>query len=138
MSIGLITITHGRIGEDILDAACQILGTPSLEVRHFVFAPGDEPERIESALYDAIGGIDSGEGVLILSDLYGATPCNIAHRLPARHEVRVLSGINLPMVLRVLNYAELDLATIAARAAEGARIGVIDCGPEGGEDGRVA
>lgn len=129
MSIGLITITHGRIGEDLVEAARQILGQPALPIRHFVFEPADDPEAKGTALLDAVRELDTGDGVLILADLYGATPCNIAHRLTPEHHVRVLSGINLPMVLRVLNYAGLDLDTITRRAAEGGRIGVIDCGP---------
>ncbi|MEX1082614.1 MAG: PTS sugar transporter subunit IIA [Halofilum sp. (in: g-proteobacteria)] len=127
MSIGLITITHNGIGEQVVDAACQILGQPHINVRHLVFAPTDCIEDVEQSLLGAIKEIDTGAGVLVLSDLFGATPCNIAHRAMGEHEVRVLSGINLPMVLRTLNYAYLDLAQVVERAAEGGRAGVIEC-----------
>ena len=129
MSVALITITHGRIGEDLVTAASQILGTSALPMRHFVFHPEDDPDDVARALRDAVRALDTGAGVLILSDLYGATPCNIADRLTPESHVRVLSGMNLPMVLRVLNYGDRDLDTIARRAAEGGRIGVIECGP---------
>lgn len=127
MSIGLITITHNGIGEQVIDAACQILGRPHIAMRHLVFAPDDRVEDVESALSGAITDLDSGDGVLVLSDLFGATPCNIAHRATGDHDVRVLSGINLPMALRALNYAYLDLAEVVERAAEGGRSGVIEC-----------
>lgn len=127
MSIGLITITHDGIGEQVLEAACGILGRPHVQMRHLVFKPDDRLEDVETALVDAIKAIDSGDGVLVLSDLFGATPCNIARRAMGAHEVRVLSGINLPMALRALNYAHLELADVATRAAEGGRSGIVEC-----------
>lgn len=129
MSIALVTITHNRIGEEIFDTACQILGSPSFRVRHLHFGPQDTSEDLERALATAVETLDSGDGVLVLSDLYGSTPCNIARRLPSAHEVLVLAGVNLPMMLRVLNYAHLELAVIAAKAAEAGRIGVVQCAP---------
>ncbi len=127
MSIGLITITHNGIGEQVLDAACQILGRPRIHMRHLVFTPDDRIEDVERALYGAIRDVDSGAGVLVLSDLFGATPCNIANRAMGEHDVRVLSGINLPMALRALNYAYMELGEVVDRAAEGGRAGVVEC-----------
>lgn len=128
MTIGLVTITHGRIGEDLVQAAAQILGRLPVDTRHFTFEPEDDPDTVTAAVHEALGELDRGAGVLVLSDLFGATPCNIANRLMVDHHVQVLSGMNLPMVLRVLNYATLDLETVARRAAEGGRIGVVECG----------
>lgn len=129
MSIALVTITHDHIGEEIFDTACQILGEPSFRVRHVRFSPQDAPEDVEQSLVAAVEALDSGDGVLVLSDLYGSTPCNVARRLPPGHEVQILSGINLPMVLRVLNYAHLELAELAGRAADAGRLGVVQCAP---------
>lgn len=130
MTIALITITHNRIGEQLAETAEEILGPPPFAVRHFVVRPDDDPARIEAAVIDAVRSIDAGDGVLILSDLYGSTPCNIARRVAPAHHVRVLSGVNLPMMLRVYSYGRLDLDTIAHKAAEGGRIGVIECETE--------
>ena len=127
MTIALITITHNRIGEQLAETAEEILGSPPFAVRHFVVRPDDDPARIEADVADSVRSIDSGDGVLILADLYGSTPCNIARRVAPAHHVRVLSGVNLPMMLRVYSYARLDLDTMARKAAEGARIGVIEC-----------
>lgn len=127
MTIGLVTITHDGIGEKVLDAACEILGRPHVRMRHLVFKSDDRLEDVEAALADTIQAIDSGDGVLVLADLFGATPCNIAQRAMGTHDVRVLSGINLPMALRALNYAHLALADVVARAAEGGRAGIIEC-----------
>ena len=127
MTIALITITHNRIGEQLAETAEEILGPPPFAVRHFVVRPDDDPARIEAEVAEAVRAIDSGEGVLILADLYGSTPCNIARRVAPTHHVRILSGVNLPMMLRVYSYVRLDLESIARKAAEGARIGVIEC-----------
>lgn len=131
MSIALVTITHNRIGEETFDTACQILGGTSLPVRHFRFGPQDSPDDLERALVTATETLDAGDGVLVLCDLYGSTPCNLARRLPSARNVLVLSGVNLPMMLRVLTYAHLDLATVAGKAAEAGRVGVVQSGPEG-------
>ncbi len=130
MPVGLITVTHGRIGEELIDVGCQILGHPGLTIRSCRFDRSDDTRQLERDLGDTLAEIDDGTGVLVLTDLYGASPCNTAWRVAHDGRVRVLAGINLPMVLRAFNYARLDLETITRRAAEGGRIGVIDCGPE--------
>jgi len=132
MTIGLITITHNRIGAQITETAETILGPPSFSIRHFAIAPDDDPERVEREIVSAVSEMDRGDGVLIVSDLYGSTPCNIARRVSSAHRVRVLSGINLPMMFRIFSYATADLDEIARKALDGGRIGVVECGgPEG-------
>lgn len=129
MSVALVTITHNGIGKAIVDAAESILGSQAMTVHHCSFNAGDDVERFEGRVADTVRRADAGDGVLILTDLIGATPCNIAQRLAPMHHVRVLSGISLPMVLRVFTYARSDLSQLIQRAGEGARVGVIECGP---------
>lgn len=128
MPVGLITITHRRIGEELVHAACSIFGDAPLATRHITFDPSGRIEDLERAVSDAAEGLDSGDGTIILTDLYGATPSNVACSLAQSRRVRVLSGINLPMVLRVSNYARLDLAELVERARQGARAGIVECG----------
>ena len=71
--------------------------------------------------------LDQGQGILILTDLYGSTPSNIAARLLERYNVRIVSGISVPMLLRILNYPDADLDRLAEIAVEGAHNGVIVC-----------
>lgn len=130
MPVALVTVTHGRIGEELVQVGHQILGDPRLPIRCCRFDRNDDTRQLERDLQSTVSELDDGAGVLVLTDLYGASPCNTAWRLVRDYRVRVLSGINLPMVLRVFNYAHLDLETMTRRAAEGGRIGVIDCGPE--------
>ena len=129
MTVGLITVTHNGIGKAICDAAEAILGHSNGGVRHFGVDPGDCADDVLMAMTASIREIDDGDGVAVLTDLYGATPCNIARRLAPEQRVRVLSGINLPMVLRLLNYTHLELDQAIRHATDGAHIGVIQCGP---------
>lgn len=132
MTIGLITITHNRIGAQITETAETILGPAPFVIRHFAIGHNDDPERVEQEIIKAISRMDKGDGVLLVSDLYGSTPCNIARRIMSRHHVRVLSGINLPMMLRIFGYATAGLDVLARKALDGGRIGVVECDrPEG-------
>lgn len=85
-----------------------------------------DPEAMLVAASGAMRRIDQGDGVLILSDLYGATPANIARRAAfLGSPVRRVAGLSLPMLLRALNYPDLDLDAMAKAAVAGARLGVI-------------
>lgn len=127
MTIGLITITNNHIGEQLADTAEEILGSPPFAVRHFTVRADDDPADVERAIIESVDAVDNGAGVLLVTDLYGSTPCNIARRIAPSHHVRVLSGVNLPMMLRIYSHYRLDLDVLAHKAAEGARIGVVEC-----------
>ncbi len=135
MSIGILIITHRPLAGDLLGIATDVLGgrPPGIESLEVI---NDTPREalIEEGLQHA-DRLDQGTGVLILTDLYGSTPANIALALAdQRPRLRVLTGVNLPMVLRALNYATLDLDAVAEKALEGGRTGVRLCArPQGGD-----
>lgn len=82
---------------------------------------------LEQALH-RLETLDQGEGVLVLTDLYGSTPANVAVALLGEYgRLRVIAGVNLPMLLRALNYASSDLDTVAEKALQGGRGGVLLC-----------
>lgn len=130
MSVGLLLITHQPLGADLVGIASRILGDrpAGLETIEVV---NDVPR--EELLADArrrLERLDQGDGVLVLTDLYGSTPANVAVALLAGEErLRVIAGVNLPMLLRALNYAELDLDAVAEKALQGGRNGVVLCSP---------
>lgn len=126
MSVGILLITHKGIGSSLLAVATRLLRQLPLPAEAFEVAFDADPEAELPAASAALRRVDRGAGVLLLTDLYGATPSNLAARLARLGTpVRRVSAVNLPMLLRVMNYAELELDELPAVAAAGARNGVI-------------
>jgi PTS system mannose-specific IIA component len=125
MNPGLLLITHGKLGQDMLDVATAILGGCPLDARALAVQTNSDPDRVFEEASQACAGLDHGEGVLVLTDLYGSTPSNIATRLTEQHKVNVISGASIPMLLRVLNYPRLSLDELGEKAVSGAHDGVI-------------
>jgi len=135
MSVGLLLITHRPLGADLLRVATAIFGTCPTRVEALE-VENDAPCDLMLAQAEQLAQqLDTGDGVLVLTDIYGATPARLAGALLAHpHRRRVLAGVNLPMVVRALNYAGLDLETVAAKALAGGRDGVCVCPAPGPED----
>ena len=129
MSVGLLLITHGAIGASLLATATRILGG-SCPVAVRALAVTDETQRDE-LLVEARRlalEVDGDDGVLVLTDLYGSTPANIACSLQGDSaRIRILAGLNLPMLVRALNYASLPLGDLTHKAETGGRDGVLIC-----------
>jgi len=127
MSVGLLLLTHGTVGEALLAAARGVFGQPPLVAEAVGWSTPDTLDAYAVRAAKALRALDRGDGVLVLSDLYGSTPHNTGERL--RHEgvaLRRVSGLNLPMLLRLYNYAELGLDDLAHTAAAGARSGIVE------------
>ncbi|MCF6218784.1 MAG: PTS sugar transporter subunit IIA [Gammaproteobacteria bacterium] len=130
MSIGLLIITHDAVGRVILETATKIVGICPLATELLPVPMDCDCEQRYGRACDLIRKLDSGSGVVVLTDMYGGTPSNIANRLAKVANVRVVSGVNLPMVVRVLNYASLEIDAVAQKAQEGGREGIFICGDE--------
>lgn len=131
MNVGILLITHDNIGAVLLRTAIDVLGICPLPTSTLATPSDCNPECILEDARQAAQELDSGDGVLVLTDLYGATPSNIACRLHRSHELRVVSGVNLPMLIRVLNYPDLDLEELQHKAVSGGRDGILTCNVEG-------
>jgi mannose PTS system EIIA component len=127
MSVGLLLVTHGHIGTALLAVATRMFGTCSLATHALAVYDEDNAECIAEEARRWIGELDSGGGVLVLTDLYGSTPANIAARLQILPGVRALAGVNLPMLVRVMNYPDLPLDALVDKALGGARDGIMLC-----------
>ncbi|MBK1726537.1 PTS sugar transporter subunit IIA [Halorhodospira neutriphila] len=130
MRVGLLIITHRRIGSETLAAAERALGICPLQTRCLEVFNEDDRDELIARARRLLEELDSGAGVLILTDAYGATPSNIAVEAAAGRTSRVVSGINLPMLLCVFNYPSRWLAALAESAARGGRAGVVHIGQE--------
>lgn len=126
MAVGVLLITHPGIGPSLMAVACELLRTLPLRTEAFEVPYDGDPEALLPSASAALRRVDDGDGVLVLTDVYGATPSNLAARL-ARigTPVRRVSALNLPMLLRVMNYAERGLDDLPSVAAAGARNGVL-------------
>lgn len=126
MTVGVLLLTHESMGAALVSAARHVLAQLPLAVQVQEIAANADPEQMLRSAAASARDLDRGDGVLVLSDLYGATPCNIAQRLPDLGvRMHCVSGLNLPMLLRVLNYPEQSLDELAQTAASGGRGGII-------------
>ena len=127
--VGILLITHGDIGRELLRTAKSIIKQFPIPIDALRVEYTFETQSAQKNAMQKIEALDSGDGVLILTDLFGATPHNIAGNI-TDHAISVVSGLNLPMLLKSLNYASLPLAELAEKASEGGHVG-ITCKKEG-------
>lgn len=126
MAVGVLLITHEGIGSALLAVATRLLRQLPLQAEALEVPFDGDPDEWLPRASAALRRVDGGQGVLVLTDLYGASPSNLAARLARLGTpVRRISAANLPMLLRVMNYPELELDELPAVAAAGARNGVI-------------
>ncbi len=124
MSVGIIIITHDSIGAALFDTASMMIKNNPLTVKLVDVSPDSDPDRVLETSNSLLDEIDKGDGVLVLTDLMGSTPCNIAHRLHDRGNVNIVTGINLSMLIRLFNYPDLNLTGLTEKAHSGGIDGV--------------
>ncbi len=128
MTIGLLLVTHNQIGSDLLATATSMLGMCPLATEVLSVAQNSDPHALLVKARQLVRELDQGEGVLVLTDIYGSTPSNIAcGLLDSGHPVKAVAGLNLPMLIRILNYPRLNLTEIADKALSGGKDGVLSC-----------
>ena len=127
--VGLLLVTHGKLGHFLLETMIDMIGPLPL--------PADvlEVRRVQATDVLLLQGrrmierLDYGAGVLLLTDAFGSTPSNIANRLAEAPRTAVVAGVNLPMLVKVFNYPQLDLGAMSRAAVEGGQRGVLICPP---------
>jgi len=129
MTVGVLIITHGNIGESLLDTAIKTLGFCPLQTETLSAPQNADVDEIDALAEIMCMRLNEGKGVLVLTDMYGSTPSNIANRLMSP-EVSVISGINLPMLIRVMNYPKLSLPELINKALTGGHDGILLCGED--------
>lgn len=115
--VGILLLTHGRLGEALVECAHHVLGGKIPDQLAVLSAGQDEPvDEVEAKARHLLATLDQGGGVLVLTDLLGATPARVAARLIEPGKVEALSGVSLPMVLRAINYRQRLLSALAKKA----------------------
>ena len=123
--VGILLITHGALGEALLRAAAHTLGRQPVRAEHVSVGAADAPEALLVRSREALARVDDGSGVLVLTDMFGATPANVAAKLLQNGKVEGLSGANLPMLVRALAHREEPLAEVVQKARAGGGEGVV-------------
>ena len=113
--IGLVLVTHGRLAEEFVRAMIHVVG-PQERVAPIAIGPDDDMEERRAEIAAAIKDVDVGNGVIVLTDLFGGTPSNLAISLMERGRIEVIAGMNLPMLIR-LGSARKSMTVVAAVAA---------------------
>ncbi len=126
--IGILIVSHGAFGESLIHSASHVLGRWPVYLRQLGVTVHDDPEALIPVAEDLIRFLDQGDGVLVLTDMFGATPSNIAAKLLKPGKVVGLAGVNLPMLIRALTYREEPLEVALEKAFSGASEGVMRMG----------
>ena len=123
--IGVLVLTHGAAGEQMLATAKQILGNTTMRSAAIGVDPDADPQTVLERARSLVQQLDDGAGVLVLTDMYGATPGNVAAQLLADGRIEGVAGLSLPMLVRVLSGRNGGLAAAVQRALSGGAEGVL-------------
>jgi mannose PTS system EIIA component len=123
--IGVLVVTHGSIGEALLSSATQILGNAQAQTATLSVWRQDDPDDLVLRARELLDTLDAGDGVLVITDIFGATPGNVVSRLLEDGKVEGVSGASLPMLLRVLTSRNGSLSAAVKRALSGGAEGVV-------------
>ncbi len=119
--IGLVLVTHGRLASEFIVAMEHVVG-PQRQIAAICIGPDDDMEERRSQIAQAIKAVDKGEGVIILTDLFGGTPSNLAISLMKSDKIEVIAGVNLPMLIRLEGARKtMDVRAAVAAAREAGR-----------------
>jgi PTS system ascorbate-specific IIA component len=124
MGVGVLIISHDGIGPALLGTATLMLNECPLQTKLLTVSRDCDPDQLMEDAVEQIKNLNAGEGVLILTDLFGSTPCNIAQKLTSQKQVEVVSGLNLSMLIRVFNYPQLTLLELSEKAVSGGKDGI--------------
>ncbi len=125
MSVGILIISHNGIGAAIYGTATFMIQNSPLNIKLLSADRGSDPDELLEVAKQLIRELDTRDGVLVLTDLLGSTPSNVAHRLHEYATVNIVTGLNLSMLIRVLNYPNLNLAELTDKAYSGGIDGVV-------------
>ena len=127
--VGILIIAHGTLGESLIHCASHVLNKRPARLKQLGVTAQDDPLLLLPQARDLVKQLDSGSGVLILSDMYGGSPSNITAKLLRPGHVEGVAGVNLPMLIRVLTYRDRALSTVVTKAVSGGCEGVMRIPP---------
>jgi mannose PTS system EIIA component len=123
--IGILIIAHDTLPDSLVKAVTHVLGTRPPQFETLSVAASDDPFHLLPAAKETVAKLDTGDGVLVFSDIYGATPCNLASKLLQPGHVEVVAGVNLPMLVRAFTYRAKGMDMMIRKAISGGCDGVV-------------
>jgi PTS system ascorbate-specific IIA component len=123
--VGILIIAHGDLGNSLIACVHHVLGKPASQLASLAVHTHDDPLDLLPQAKAMVTELDTGDGVVVLSDIYGASPCNLAAKLLEAGKVAGVAGVNLPMLVRVMTYRNEPLPKVITKAVSGGRDGVV-------------
>jgi len=127
--IGILLITHGELGKSLIECATHVLGEKPKFLDSLTIENDCAHDNMYKEICEKINRLDQGKGVLILTDIFGATPCNIITKIIEPGKVNAIAGVNLSMLIRSISYRHESFEALIAKAIEGAQDGIIHIQP---------
>jgi PTS system mannose-specific IIA component len=115
--IGMVLVTHGRLAAEFIAALEHVVG-PQTNIAAVCIGPEDDMEQRRREILESVARVDDGDGVVLLTDMFGGTPSNLAISLMGRENVEVIAGVNLPMLIRLARLRESESLAAAVRGAQ--------------------
>ena len=115
--IGMVLVTHGRLAAEFIAALEHVVG-PQSNIRAVSIGPDDDMERRRKEILDGVTEVDDGDGVVLLTDMFGGTPSNLAISVMDKAQVEVIAGVNLPMLIKLASVRKTDSLESAIESAQ--------------------
>ncbi len=128
--IGILVVAHGSLGASLIDCAAYVLGQRPERLDCLDLTRERDPQKLLDEARARVHALDEGQGVLVLTDLYGATPCNTVCRLVEPGRVEAVAGVSVPMLLKAITYRREPLDSLVDRVVQGARESTFRIHPE--------
>ena len=123
--VGIVIVTHVMLGDALLACARHIMQRDMPNLGHLAVSKADDPDEVLVRARQLCQKLDDGSGVLLLTDIFGGTPSNVANRLIQPGRIEAVAGVNLPMLVRVLTYCHQPLDVVVSKAITGGMEGVL-------------
>jgi len=123
--IGVLIVAHDSLGDSLVKAVTHVLGARPAQFEVMSVAASDDPLLLLPAARAAVDRLDTGDGVVVFSDIFGATPSNLAGKLVRAGRVELIAGVNLPMLVRAFTYRTRGMDTLVKKAISGGCEGVL-------------
>lgn len=115
--IGIVIVTHGRLAAEFIAALEHVVG-PQRDIAAICIGPDDDMEQRRQDILQAVKAVDTGDGVVLLTDMFGGTPSNLAISVMDRPKIEVIAGINLPMLIKLASLRSTETLADAVRGAQ--------------------